>query len=144
MIRGIEPNLVEIKKGLLDRNKVNIGQELKKLNATLKIYNSFKENYLWLLESKDDEIETNTKNFKKYSDLEKITSDKIHALEQNSIYMIDKYLEIMKVRDFPNQTTRIKRLVYISLLDKVVFDKKIDNGKYKLILYPFSFVCKLL
>ena len=144
MIRGIEPNLVEIKKWLLDKNKVNIGKELKKLDATLKIYNWAKESYLWLLESKDDKIEANTKNFKKYSDLAKITSDEINALEQNSIYMIDKYLEIMKVRDFPNQTTRIKRLVYISLLDKVVFDKKLDNGKYKLILYPFSFVCKLL
>jgi len=139
----IKSHLVGIKNILLESNNIDIGKELKKLKATYNLYKGSKETYGWLLIDKDENIETNTKLFKKYSDLEKSTNDEIHLVEQSSVYKIDKYLEIMRIKDFPAQTSAMKRLVYISLFEKIAYEP-LGNDKFKIILYPFTFLSELL
>ena len=135
--------IVGLKWLLLDNNKVNIAKELKRLTVTNNIYKWNKDRYAWLLENTKENIEENTKLFKRYSNLEKTINDEIHSLEQSSIYKIDKYLEIMGIKNLANQTASVKRLVYIALFDKIVYEP-IQNNKFKIILCPFTFLSVLL
>jgi len=143
ILSKLQPHLIGIKNLLLESNKIDMGKELKKLKVTCNIYKGFKERYGWLLTDKDEDIELNTKLFKKYSDLEKTTNDEVYSLEQSSVYRIDRYLEIMKIKDFPIQTSTAKRLVYISLFDKIIYEP-LGDDKFNIILYPFTFLSELL
>jgi hypothetical protein len=91
----------------------------------------------------DEDIEQNTKLFKRYSDLEKSVNDKLHSLEQDSIYEIEKYLEIMRIKDLGRQSNLMKRLVYISLFEKIAYEP-LGKDKFRIILYPFTFLSEFL
>lgn len=143
ILSRLQSHLVGIKNILLESNGLDIGKEMKKIKATFNIYKGCKERYEWLLTHKDEDVEMNTKLFKKYSDLENITKDQMHSLEQSSVYRIDKYLEIMKINDLGNQTNSMKRLIYISLFDKIAYEP-LEHDKFKVILYPFTFLFELL
>ncbi|MEI6773869.1 MAG: hypothetical protein WCL18_03510 [bacterium] len=127
----------------MESNSINIGREQRKLKATLNIYRGFKERYEWLLKDNNQDIVTNTKLFKKYSDLEQLTNKELYSLEQSSIYRIDKYLEIMRIKDLANQTDLTKRLVYILLFEKIIYEP-LGSDKFRIILYPFTFLSELL
>ncbi|MEI6673506.1 MAG: hypothetical protein WCL02_09855 [bacterium] len=57
-----------------------------------------------MLEITNEDIEQNTKLFKRYSDLEKSVNDKLYSIEQNSIYELEQYLEMIKIKDFVKQS----------------------------------------
>ena len=135
--------IVGLKELLLDNNKVNIAKELKKLTVINNIYKWNKDRYAWLLKTTKEDIEKNAKLFKRYSNLEKTINDEIHSLEQFSIYKIDKYLEVMRIKNFATQSDSIKRLVYVALFEKIAYEQT-GNNKFKIILYPFSFLSILL
>ena len=135
--------IVGLKELLLDNNKVNIAKELKRLTVINNIYKWNKNRYAWLLKTTKEDIEKNAKLFKRYSNLEKTINDEIHSLEQFSIYKIDKYLEVMRIKNFATQSDSIKRLVYVALFEKIAYEQT-GNNKFKIILYPFSFLSILL
>ncbi len=143
ILDSLESHLVRIKNLLLESNSIDIGREQRKLKATLNIYRGFKERYEWLLKDNNQDIVTNTKLFKKYSDLEQLTNKELYSLEQSSIYRIDKYLEIMRIKDLANQTDLTKRLVYILLFEKIIYEP-LGSDKFRIILYPFTFLSELL
>jgi hypothetical protein len=113
------------------------------LKITQNIYKGFKDRYKWLLENSNEDINTNTKLFKKYSNLFQFTLEELHSIEHNSIYQIDKYLEIINIRDLSNQPESTKRLVYIAIFDKIIYEP-LENNKFRIILYPFTFLSELL
>ncbi|MDD3263187.1 MAG: recombinase family protein [Candidatus Absconditabacteria bacterium] len=143
ILHNLQSHLVEIKNLLLAGNKVNISKELKKLTVTNNLYKGAKDRYASLLEMTNGDIEQNTKLFKRYSDLEKSVNDKLHSLEQDSIYEIEKYLEIMRIEDLGNQSSLMKRLVYISLFEKIAYEP-LEKDKFRIILYPFTFLSEFL
>lgn len=140
---NLEAHLVEIKNWLLANNKIDISKELKKLTVTNNLYKWSKDRYASLLEITNEDIEQNTKLFKRYSDLEKSVNDKLYSIEQNSIYELEQYLEMIKIKDFVKQSVWMKRLVYISLFEKIAYEP-LKNDKFKIILYPFIFLSELL
>jgi len=143
ILNNLESHLVEIKNLLLANNKINISKELKRLTVTNNIYKWSKDRYASLLEITNENIEQNTKLFKRYSDLEKSVNDRLYSIEQDSIYEIEQYLEIMKIKDFVKQSVWMKRLIYILLFDKIIYEP-LESDKFRIILYPFTFLSELL
>jgi hypothetical protein len=95
------------------------------------------------LSNEKEQVELYTKLFKKYSDLEHGISKELHAIEQNSILLINKYLDIMNIQDIKRQTEGVRKLVYISLFEKIVYEP-LENNKFRIILYPFTFLSNQL
>ncbi len=143
ILDNIKTNFVKIKNLLLKNNNIDTQKEIKKLKITQNIYKGFKDRYKWLLENSNEDINTNTKLFKKYSNLFQFTLEELHSIEHNSIYQIDKYLEIINIRDLSNQPESTKRLVYIAIFDKIIYEP-LENNKFRIILYPFTFLSELL
>lgn len=143
VLKNIPLHIVDIKDVLLQNNKIDIAKERKKRTATINLYNWFKDRYYWLLSERDENVELYTKLFKKYSDLVQYASEELHAIEQNSILLIDKYLDIMNIQNIKNQPEWTKRFIYISLFDKIIYEP-LDGNRFRVILHPFTFLSELL
>ena len=143
ILRNLDTHLVEIKNLLLTSNKIDISKEVRKLTLTNNFNKWSKNRYALLLATTNENIEQNTRLFKKYSNLEKLVNDRLHTLEQDSIYEIEQYLEIMRIKDLASQPNLMKRLLYISLFEKIAYEP-LENDKFNIILYPFNFLSELL
>jgi hypothetical protein len=49
----------------------------------------------------------------------------------------------MRVRDLSNQSSVMKRLVYLSLFEKIAYEP-LGKDKFRIVLYPFIFLSELL
>jgi hypothetical protein len=49
----------------------------------------------------------------------------------------------MRIKDLANQTDLTKRLVYILLFEKIIYEP-LGSDKFRIILYPFTFLSELL
>lgn len=144
---SIDKNFVDIKNYiLLNRIDSEIFKvQRKTLIANINIFRGMKEYYEYQLKMSDtkEDTEFNLKSYQQYKAREESAILKESHLLDSLYSYVEKYLEIVKIKDIKKETYSTKRFFYQIVFQKIIY-RRIAENQFQLILEPFTFLPKLL
>jgi len=114
----------------------------KRIVAVINLYRDMKEYYQSQLEINDNDIELHLKSMKKYQLLEDEYVQKERNIEDDLYGSIEKYLEIIKIKDIRKEDYFTRRLFCQTLFQKIIYCPT-SADDFKLIIEPFTFISEI-
>ena len=145
--KAMDKNIVEIKQRILSsrKNSEIFKIQRKKLIANINIYRGMKEYYAYQLENSGtgEDIKLNSKYLQQFKMLEESSVLKENKLSDTLYGLIEKYLDIIRIKDIKKETYLTKSFFYSMVFQKIIYCPTSDSG-FKLKLEPFTFLCEFL
>ena len=147
ILKILDTNLSNIKDALLSMQNDEFIQKRKaNLKKAINLYKAQKEAYQYkLVNAKDNkDIEEAARLHKAYDNNEKIAREELSNIEAQTTLEIEKYLNVLQIKDIKTQPYTTKSQIYPILFEKItLIPTGNSDNDFHVVLTPFTFVSEL-